>query len=201
MHETTVLGKMKDYQNLQDSELAVLLREGDDAAFIEIYERYNGLLYAYAYRKLREKQESEDVVQDVFIGLWEKREKFVLKTYLSGFLYKSVLNKILDIWKHNKVVTEHAALHMLQINTDTIETDFLIREKEIAAMIAKEIAAMPPRMREIYELKYQQYESTKNIASQLGISEHTVSNQLKNAAKHLKNRLGLIIFVIYILNK
>ncbi|MBB5438950.1 RNA polymerase sigma-70 factor (family 1) [Pedobacter sp. AK017] len=201
MHETTVAGKMKDYQNLRDSELAVLLRNGDDAAFMEIYERYNSLLYAYAYRKLQDKQESEDVVQDVFIGLWEKREKFVLKTYLSGFLYKSVLNKILDIWKHNKVVTEHAALHTLQINTDTIETDYLIREKEIAAMIEKEIAAMPPRMREIYELKYKQYESTKNIASQLGISEHTVSNQLKNATKHLKNKLGLIVFVIYILNK
>lgn len=201
MHETTVAGKMKDYQNLRDSELAVLLRNGDDTAFMEIYERYNSLLYAYAYRKLHDKQESEDVVQDVFIGLWEKRETFVLKTYLSGFLYKSVLNKILDIWKHNKVVTEHAALHMLQINTDSIETDHLIREKEIAAMIEKEIAAMPPRMREIYELKYKQYESTKNIASQLGISEHTVSNQLKNATKHLKNKLGLIIFVIYILNK
>ena len=201
MHKTRVIGKGKSYHTQGDSELAVLLREGEDGAFMEIYERYSSLLYAYAYRKLHDKQQSEDVVQDVFICLWEKKDQFVLKTYLSGFLYKSVLNRILDIWKHNKVVTEHAALHTLNIDTDTTETDFLIREKEIAAIIEKEIAAMPPRMRQVYELKYKQYESTKNIAWQLGISEHTVSNQLKNAFRHLNKRLGVLVFVIYILDK
>lgn len=192
---------MSNYAKYSDVELLSLLKESDNGAYMEIYERYNSLLFAYAYRKLQDKQESQDVVQEVFITLWEKRESFILKTYLSGFLYKSVLNKILDIWKHSKVIKQYAELKKLQIDVDTIETDYLIREKEIAAMIEKEIAAMPPRMRQVYELKYKHYQSTAQIAANLGISPHTVSNQLKNAAAHLKKNLGMIVFMIYILNR
>ncbi|TCC98830.1 RNA polymerase sigma factor [Pedobacter hiemivivus] len=192
---------MNDYKKHSDTELAALLRKGDNAAFLEIYDRYNILLLNYAFRKLQDKQEAQDIVQEVFITLWEKRDSFILKTYLSGFLYKSILNKVLNIWKHNKIVREHAQLHNLNIDVDTIETDFLIREKDITAMIEREIAAMPPRMREVYELKYKQYLSTKVIATQLGISENTVSNHLKAASAHLKDKLGILIFVLYILNK
>jgi len=189
---------MADYAKLSDTELMAFLKEDDNGAYMEIYERYNGLLYAYAFRKLQDRQESQDVVQEVFIGLWERRKGFVLKTYLAGFLYKSVLNKILDIWKHSKVIRQYAELQKLQIDVDSTETDYLIREKEIAAMIAKEIAAMPPRMREVYELKYREFKSTAEIAARLGISPHTVSNQLKNASAHLKKKLGILIFMLYI---
>ena len=184
-----------------DLTLVQRVRTGDQRAFKALVERYQRKVYSVALGMLKDKEEARDVVQEVFISLWEKRENFVLKTYLSGFLYKSVLNRILDVWKHNKVVRQHAELQQLSIDVDTVETDYLIREKEIAAMIAKEIAAMPPRMREVYELKYRQYQSTKEIARQLGISEHTVSNQLKNASAHLKNKLGVLIFVLHILNQ
>lgn len=189
---------MTDYAKLSDTQLLAFLKEDDNGAYMEIYDRYNGLLFAYAYRKLQDRQESQDVVQEVFIGLWERRKTFVLKTYLSGFLYKSVLNRILDIFKHSKVIKQYAELQKLQIDVDSVETDYLIREKEIAAMIAKEIAAMPPRMREVYELKYKDFKSTAEIAAMLGISPHTVSNQLKNASAHLKKRLGMLIFMLYI---
>ncbi len=189
---------MADYAKLSDTQLLAFLKEDDNGAYMEIYDRYNSLLFAYAYRKLQDKQEAQDVVQEVFIGLWERRKTFVLKTYLSGFLYKSVLNRILDIFKHSKVIKQYAELQKLQIDVDSVETDYLIREKEIAAMIAKEIAAMPPRMREVYELKYKDFKSTAEIAAMLGISPHTVSNQLKNASAHLKKRLGLVVFMLYI---
>lgn len=192
---------MKDYSKYSDLELTELFRAGDEAAFKEVYSRYNALLFAYAFRKLKVKEEAKDVVQEVFINLWANRSGFVLKTYLSGFLYKSVLNKILDIWKHNKVVRKHVLSKPLEIEVDSNETDFLIREKEISAMIEKEIAAMPPRMREIYELKYKQYLLGKQIAAELGISENTVATQLQRASAHLKNKLGLVVFILHILNR
>ncbi|MNY71186.1 positive control sigma-like factor [compost metagenome] len=65
----------------------------------------------------------------------------------------------------------------------------------------KEIAVMPPRMREIYELKYRQYMSVKQIASDLKISENTVATQLQRAAIHLKNKLGVVVFAIYMLQR
>jgi len=192
---------MERYSSHSDQQLVALLKGSDRKAFSEIYERYHALLFAYAYHKLLNKQEAQDIVQEVFITLWENRETFVLKTFLSGFLYKSVLNKILNIWKHNKIVREHASIQNLSIDIDSYETDFLIREKEIAALIEKEIAALPPRTREVYELKYKAYLSTKDVAERLGISENTVSNHLKNATSRLKKNLGAVIFILYLLEK
>lgn len=191
---------MIDYKILSDDSLAALLRSGNDLVFKEIYQRYDKLLFLYAFKKLRNEDEAKDVVQDVFLWMLKNRETLVLKTTLSGYLYKSVLNKVFDIFKHKDIIRQYIERTDLAIDVDSVETDYLIREKDITAIIEREIAAMPPRMREIYELKRKSYLSTKQIAEQLGISEHTVSTQLKNAMKHLKTRLDVVIFVLYIIN-
>jgi RNA polymerase sigma-70 factor (family 1) len=192
---------MSKYSEQTDKELIALLKDNNHNAFKEIYNRYNGLLFAYAYKRLQIEEEAKDVIQEVFIALWENRETFILKTHLSGFLYKSVLNKILNIWKHKQVIRYHVLSQSLEVDVDSNETDFLIREKDIVALVEKEIAAMPPRMREIYELKYKQYMSVKHIASDLNISEHTVATQLQRATAHLKNKLGVVVFAVYLLQR
>lgn len=190
---------MTNYSKYSDSELTILLRDGDDAAFREIYLRYDKLLYLYAYKKLRNKEEAKDVVQDIFTWLLNNRLELKLKMSLSSYLYKSVLNKIFDIFKHKGIIRKYAdsGRHYIEVNNQ--ETDYLIREKDITILINKEIAAMPPKMREIYLLKRKQFLSTKEIAGQLGLSEHTVSTQLKRALKHLKVKLGIISITIILL--
>ncbi len=192
---------MLNYSGFTDDELAGLLKKGDHTAFKEIYLRYDSLLYLYCYRKLQDKEEAKDVVQEVFIALWENREQFVLRTFLSGYLYKSVLNKVLNIFKHKDITRQYANVQKLSIDVDNTETDFLIREKELSALIEQEIANMPPRMREIYALKRKEYLSTKEIAERLNLSELTVSTQIKRATKHLKGRLGLIIYILHIIDR
>jgi RNA polymerase sigma-70 factor (family 1) len=191
---------MSVYREYSDQELALLLSKGDNTAFNEIYLRYDSLLYIYAYRKLKDKEEAKDVVQDIFITLWENRAELVLKTALAGYLYKSVLNKIFNIFKHQHIIQEYINSGNHFIEVDSAETDYLIREKDIAALIEKEIATMPPRMREIYELKRTAFLSTKEIAEQLNISEYTVSTQLKRALKYLRKRLGIVVYILYILH-
>ncbi|MET4546267.1 RNA polymerase sigma-70 factor (family 1) [Pedobacter africanus] len=190
---------MNDYNKYSDAELAGLFRTGDDAAFKEIYNRYSQLLYLYALKRLHNKEDSTDIVHDIFAALLSNRQKFILSTTLSGFLYKSVLNKIFDIYRHKDVIKQYVDSGHHYIDIDSTETDYLIREKEITALIDKEIAAMPPKMKEIYQLKTEGNLSVKDIASQLGLSEHTVSTQIKRAMKHLKTNLGVFIYVIYIL--
>ncbi|HWW41554.1 RNA polymerase sigma factor [Pedobacter sp.] len=191
---------MTAYNKQSDSELAELFRAGDDTAFKEIYLRYDKLLFLYAFNKLRDEDEAKDAVQDVFVWLLKNRSSLILKTTLSGYLYKSTLNKIFDIFRHKDIVKKYIDEGDYFIDADSKETDYLIREKDIFLLIEKEIAAMPPRMKEVYELKRKQYLSTKEIAEQLNISENTVSNHLKKASKHLKTRLGIVIYVLFILN-
>lgn len=191
---------MIDYDTYSDSELVQAFRSGDEAAFREIYIRYDQLLFLYAYNKLKDQEEAKDAVQDVFLWLLKNRATFTVNTTLAGYLYKATLNKIFDIFRHKDVLKKFIETGEHYIDIDSEETDYLIREKDIQRLIAQQIAAMPPRMREVYELKHKAYLSTKQIASQLDLSEHTVSNHLKKASKHLKDKLGIVIFVVYLLN-
>ena len=191
---------MLDYSKYSDSELADLFRKGDDAAFKEIYIRYDKLLYLFAAKKLQDQNEAMDVVQDIFIWILNNREKFALKTSLSSYLYKSVLNKIFDIFRHKKTISKYIAQGDYFIEVDSVETDFLIREKDVKEMIDREIATMPPRMREIYQLKHQSHLTAEQIAAQLGISVHTVNVHLQRSLKHLKNKLGVLVYVLFVLN-
>ncbi|WP_316811910.1 RNA polymerase sigma-70 factor [Pedobacter heparinus] len=191
---------METYTSYSDQKLMDLFVSGDDAAFKEIYLRYDKLLYLYAYHKLGNKEEARDVVQDVFAWMLNNRDTLHLKTTLSGYLYKSVLNKIFNLFKHQQILKKYADEGNHYIDMESSETDFLIREKDITALIEKEILAMPARMREIYELKRNQYLSAKEIAQQLDIAESTVATQMKRAMKHLKLKLGLLIYVLVVIN-
>lgn len=187
---------MINYSTCFDQELVFLLKEGDDAAFGEIYLRYDKLLLIYAYKKLRNREEAKDLVQDVFTWLWNNRNDFSLNTSLSGYLYKSVLNRIFDLVKHKGIIRKYVDSGQHYIEISNADTDYLIREKDIALLIEKEISAMPPKMREIYNLKKKYFLSTKEIAAELSLSEHTVSTQMKRALKHLKVKLGLIVLFL-----
>lgn len=191
---------METYTSYSDQELISLFISGSDEAFKEIYMRYDKPLYLYAYHKLGNKEEARDMVHDVFAWMLNNREKLDLKTTLSGYLYKSVLNKIFNLFKHRQILKKYADAGNHYIDIESAETDFLIREKDVAAMIEKEIQAMPPRMREIYELKRNKYLSAKEIALQLDIAESTVTTQMKRAMKHLKFKLGLLVYVVFIIN-
>lgn len=143
---------MKDYQNHNDSELASLLRDGDNVAFREIYQRYSKLLYLFAYKKLRNEDEAMDVVHDVFTWVLNNRKTFAVATSLSSYLYKSVLNKIFNIFKKQETIKRYIDQGDHFIDVDSTGTDYLIREKDIIQMIDQEIKMMPPRLREVYEL-------------------------------------------------
>lgn len=191
---------METYTSYSDQELISLFISGSDDAFKEIYLRYDKLLYLYAYHKLGNKEEARDMVHDVFAWMLNNREKLDLKTTLSGYLYKSVLNKIFNLFKHRQILKKYADAGNHYIDIESAETDFLIREKDVAAMIEKEIQAMPPRMREIYELKRNKHLSAKEIALQLDIAESTVTTQMKRAMKHLKLKLGLLVYLVFIIH-
>ena len=192
---------MTDYTSYSDIEWADLVRSADDRAFKEIYDRYNKLLYLFAYNKLRNKEEAKDVVQDVFAWVLNNRTRFAINSSVSSFLYKSVFNKIFDIFRHQSVIRKYIEQGDHYIDIDSTETDYLIREKDIAQMIRQEIDAMPQKMKEVYLLRFEQYLSAKEIAEQLNISENTVNTHLKRAAKKLRDNLGMLIYVVYIMNR
>lgn len=191
---------MAIYSQLTDTELSGLLKSDDRSAFTEIYDRYNSLLYIYAFKKLKDKEEAQDVIQETFIKLWNNRSSFQLSTNLAGYLYTAVRNRSFDLFAHKKISTIY--INSLQdfLNHNESTTDYLIREKELTLLIEKEINNLPPKMKEIFEMSRKEFMSHKEIADKLGLSEHTVTTQIKRALRILRVKLGIIIYLMLYLN-
>ncbi|RQO74964.1 RNA polymerase subunit sigma-70 [Pedobacter sp. KBW06] len=188
-----------EYIQLSDLELSNLLSEGDEIAYTEIYNRYHGLLYIHVFNKLRHREDSRDIVHDLFISLWNNREKLVLKTTLSSYLYTAVRYKVFDLISHREVASRYVESVSRFSEQEGGITDHAIREKQFLAIIEQEIAALPKKMREIFEMSRNGNLSHKEIAAELALSEKTVKKQINNSLKILRKKLGTALFTAFIL--
>lgn len=192
---------MFSYHLSTDLELTDLLRNGDKGAFNEIYKRFQGLLYVYACKIVKDRAEAEDIVQEVFLYLWTKRSSIAFSSSISSYLYTAVRYKFFNLLDHKKIRADYIDSFQQFLNQGEYITDNHIRQKEFSSLIEKEIAALPDKMREIFVLSRKHNLSRKEIAMQLNLSEKTVKNQINNALKILRNKLGFITFLMLLLNK
>ncbi|RZJ99803.1 MAG: RNA polymerase sigma-70 factor [Flavobacterium sp.] len=190
---------MPSYRSYSDSELSYLLTQDDERAFTEIYHRFYGLLFIHASKRLNNDEEAKDTVQQLFESLWLKRAQVKPDGNLSAYLYTAIRHRILDIFSHQEVENKYVDSLQSFIDQDHELTDYKIREKQMKELIEKEIDSLPPKMREIFLLSRMQNKSHKEIAEELGISELTVKTQVKRALKILRSRLGLVVYVAYLL--
>ncbi len=195
---------MNLYAQYNDEKLSNLIKLGDHAAFTEIFNRYSALFYNHAYNKLRNEEEARDIVQEVFINLWSRRINLDVTNNLSGYLYTAIRNSIFNLIKHKKVVANYEVI-FTQINEQhPVATDYLVREKQFAELIESEIEALPPRMREVFNLRRKEYLSNKEISARMNITESTVADQMKKALRILRFKIGLTILIasiLHLLNK
>ncbi|SDE41844.1 RNA polymerase sigma-70 factor, ECF subfamily [Mucilaginibacter pineti] len=200
---------MPVYKAYHDNELLDLLNREDHLAYTEIFNRYSAPLYAHAYNKLRNEDDAHDVVQEMFLKLWDKRARFgdgltagdERKINLAGYLFTGVRNAIFDMIRHRNVAAAYEE-SFLKFDTQHYPiADYLIREKQFAELIEKEIAALPPRMREVFELSRKDNLSYKEIALKMNIAESTVADQMKKALKILRPKIGMMMIAYYLLNQ
>jgi RNA polymerase sigma-70 factor, ECF subfamily len=190
---------MQLYQQLSDNELMAHLRNGDELAFAEVYRRYIGLLQTHAYKKLGDLDEAKDVLQDLFTHLWNKHADLPETVNLSGYLYQGMRNRILNIFAHRTVQEKYTATIAQFVETGSYSTDARVRERELAAVIEKEINLLPAKMRQVFLLSRQEHLTHFEIAQRLSISEQTVSKQVTNALKVLRLRMGsLFVLALFI---
>lgn len=184
---------------LNDPELFLRLKNGDANAFVALYDRYWTSLFLHARKLLRDDNEAEDVVQELFSKLWLKRETLDITGSVAAYLYSSVRRRVLNVIVHKKIVTDYAASLQVFAREGELVTDDWLREKELAQLIEKEIQALPEKMRQVFELSRKQHFTYAEIAQQLGITEHTVKSQVSNALRILRLKLNVSAGIIVLL--
>lgn len=181
---------MSSLKQHTDTELFDLIKEGNAIAFAEIYDRYWALLYRHAYRLIKDQDLAQDVVQEVFVNLWDKINTIDLQVSKSSYLYTAVRNKVLNLIQRDKVKNNYIESFANFVASSEAITDYRLRERLLKEKIEKEVAALPSKMRQVFEMSRIQNMSHKQIAEELNLSDKTVKKQMSNAIKILRLKLG-----------
>ena len=163
----------------------------------KIFYTYYEALVVYANRFLISKDECEDLVQDIFVGLWEKEQRFPDEISLKVYLYKVTRNKCYNIIKHNKVKERYAESALLFVEDDNL---FLkqVLEEEIVRQLYKAIEILPDRKRQIIQLSLKGVKNAE-IAEALEIKLQTVKTLKSQSYKILREQFKDMETIIYFL--
>jgi RNA polymerase sigma-70 factor (family 1) len=186
------------YSQYSDDELLSLLSSHDKLAFDTIYNRYWETLYNSAFFITRDTELSKDILQDIFVWLWENRTALKigsLRPYLRAAVKFKVANWIRSGRIHDRVLEQISNFGADNFPT-TPEKEAEIAE--LSKIIARAIEQLPAKCREIYLLKRVEQLSTRQIADRLQVSVKTVENQISIAQKKIRASLGPAIVALLV---
>lgn len=192
------------YNELSDNDLIALVKNGDNSAYAEIYNRYWGIMFIHAFKMLDDRDEAEDVVQEVFINLWTRTGDLNLSDNLNSYFFSSVRNKVLNLMRGKKRRAGHIDLFSMYVEDSVNLTLERIHEKELSEAIEEVIQSLPTKMKEVFELSRKDLLTHRQIAEKLNISEKTVKRQVSNVLKILRNKLNWpdsLILAVILFNK
>ena len=185
--------------NVTDAVLLERLGKGDQNAFQEIYQRYWYKLFQVARRKVLFDEDAEEIVQDIFVDLWERREQLLIND-LSKFLFKAVKYQLLDYLKAQIVRQSYQNSNQL-FNQDTdTQTEEQLALKDLNEAILTGIDHLPSKTQEIFRLNRLEGRSAKEIADILQIPERTIEYHITQALRTMRSYLkDFIVCIISIL--
>lgn len=160
--------------------------------FREIYVEYWKRLYVYAYQVLKDRELSQDLVQEIFLALWKNRKKVKVKN-MSAYLFQSLRFQIYNHFRDNKMTKVQIEDYKHLLASNSVQE--IIDLKETRSLLDIYMAQLPNRCREIFYLSRYQNLPHKEIASTLNISTQTVKNQITFALKHLKKNFKTLIII------
>jgi RNA polymerase sigma-70 factor (ECF subfamily) len=180
---------------LSDTELQKKLQRQDQLAFEVLFDRYWKRLYSFAFKIYKEEAICEDIVQEIFISLWEKSTNTNIVN-LEGYLLRAVKYKVANHIRDLKFDSGH--LEILQNIPHPSKTDKHLVYQEFEAGVFTEIKKLPPRSRDVLILSRLEHYTNIEIAQKLGLSVRTVEKHISDALKLLKMKIDPYQFSVFI---
>lgn len=173
------------------SEMISCLKAGDTRSFEIIYNRFAGKLYQYVFRRVGVRETSEEIVQEIFISLWQKRHSIEIEQSLEAYLFGAAKFRILT-YVRSESVRRHYAENFKAFATEQFDnsTEELMNVRELEHSISKSIATLPNKCQAVFRLSRIDHQPIGKIADKMNISRRTVENYLTQALRHLRTSLG-----------
>lgn len=175
---------------LSEQEIVGAIRVGDERIFEEIFRKYYQSLSNYANSILKEMDESEEIVQNLFLGIWEKRADLEITVSLKSYLYRAVHNHCLNRIKHLKVREEYQqyATNFYDVSHESVSNT--VMKNELEQKIESAIEKLPEQCRIVFSMSRFEELKYHEIAEKLAISPKTVENHIGKALKLLRIELS-----------
>lgn len=182
-------------------ELLTRLKNGDMLAFDRVYELYSHKLYSFVFKILKNEAEADDIVQEVFVKIWESRHKLEDYKLLNSYIFTIAYNNSIDLIRkriNNSKYLEHLKNSAVSNITPSITSQIEFNELNIQA--EKLIANLPERQKQVYLLHREEGLTYPEIAEKLGISKNTVENHMAKALKYLRQNMdnSLLINMLFV---
>jgi len=172
-----------------EKEIVEDVKEGKASAFDKLYEAYCRRLYFFAFSILKSREDAEEVVQNTFFKIWEKRKSIDSNYAFKSFLFAIAYNLIVDLLrerlkerKYKEIILDKAILNY--------NLEEAIEFGDLLVQVQKIVTDLPPRKSEIYQLSRVDHLSYSEIADKLNISVKTVENSITFSMNFIKRRLG-----------
>ncbi|HLU89689.1 MAG TPA: RNA polymerase sigma-70 factor [Cyclobacteriaceae bacterium] len=184
---------MPPLESRSDKELLGLLQSGNCFAFSEIYSRYWKKMFTVAANKTGNQEEAEELVQDIFVSLWERRESLEVTVSLNAYLAVSVKYQVIKILARRHLYRKYTRQNLDRGFDISNVTNEWLEFEELRERLESLVDNLPPKCRTIFKLSREQGLSQKQIAESCGISEKTVEAHLGKALKVLRSGLGAVL--------
>lgn len=173
----------------EDSELIESLRKGDVDAFDMVYRKYAQKLYAFSLKYLKSVEEAEGLVQSVFLKVWENQQNLKKEASFKSYLFTIAYNEICNLFRRRKYQQQYAAdakaTHPRFSDTSESQINYFSILQQVESIIAK----LPEKQRSVFIKSRIEGKSTKEIASELGLSSGTVDNYISDTLKLIRTKL------------
>ena len=177
------------FRHVTDSELLERLRRGDTSAFDTIFRTWYGPLVGTAERMLRDRAVAEELVQDVMLELWRRRETLAADGSAQAYLFQATRNRVLNHLRHLRI-EQRSEPEIRGESSSSPRADSALVHAELDVAVQKAVQALPDRCREVFELSRVHGLKYAEIAKTLGISVKTVEAQMGKALRTLRERLA-----------
>jgi RNA polymerase sigma-70 factor (ECF subfamily) len=183
-----------------DKYLFDAIRRDDKKAYETVFRQYYKPLTSYAFRFLGEISAAENMVQDVFLRLWQKRHEIMITSSMQNYLFRSVKNHCLNFLDHEKIKSGYCKLVIVR-ESDRNDYGEFFPEIGLLNKIEIAIASLPDRRQEIFRLAREEGLKYREIAERLGLSVKTVEAQMTLALKYLRDALkeykSVVLFFLF----
>ncbi|MBI4419129.1 MAG: RNA polymerase sigma-70 factor, partial [Ignavibacteriales bacterium] len=164
--------------SLEDRNIAARLRDGDPGAFDVMIREHGPGMCRFILSQIHSAELAEELVQDIFLNIWERRAEFNPRTSLKSYLFTAARNKAIDHIRHERVKQEYREEVGLRGEHVSTTPDEILAGEELEEAIRRVVQELPDRCRLIFSLQREEGMSYAEIARVLGISQKTVETQM-----------------------